>query len=317
MITNINGAGSLQAETFFRKPINIFLIAVLCTLLWGSAFPGVKLGYELLHIGTDDLFSKILFAGCRFGLAGIFTLAFTMVSARRIILPSKSSIGGITLLGLVQTTLQYIFFYIGLSYTTGVKGSILNATSTFMIVILAHFAYKNDRITVKKAVGCLLGFAGVVLVNLGGGGFEGFSFLGEGCVLLSALTFAFGSLISKKVASKGEPAMITGYQLLIGGVVLVLIGLAGGGHISIDSVEALALFLYLALLSSVAFALWTALLKYNPVGKISIYNFLTPVFGSILSVIFLQEQAFDLKIILALLFACAGIVLVNRDKKTG
>ncbi|MGI5896908.1 MAG: EamA family transporter [Oscillospiraceae bacterium] len=111
--------------------------------------------------------------------------------------------------------------------------------------------------------------------------------------------------------------MITGYQLLIGGAVLVLIGLAGGGHISIDSVEALALFLYLALLSSVAFALWTALLKYNPVGKISIYNFLTPVFGSILSVIFLQEQAFDLKIILALLFACAGIVLVNREKKAG
>ena len=61
-----------------------------------------------------------------------------------------------------------------------VKGSILNATSTFMIVILAHFAYKNDRITVKKAVGCLLGFAGVVLVNLGGGGFEGFFLFGKG-----------------------------------------------------------------------------------------------------------------------------------------
>lgn len=309
-----NGDEALKPELFFKKPVNIFLIAVLCTLLWGSAFPGVKLGYELLQIETGDLYSKILFAGCRFGLAGLFTLAFAMLSARRFVLPGRKNIGGITLLGLVQTSLQYIFFYIGLSYTTGVKGSILNATSTFMIVILAHFVYKDDRITVKKAAGCLLGFAGVVLVNLGGGGFDGFSFAGEGCILLSALTFALGSLISKRVAAKGEPVVITGYQLLIGGVVLVVIGLLGGGRMVLPSVEALLLFLYLALLSSVAFALWTALLKYNPVGKISIYNFLTPVFGSFLSVLLLQEQAFDWKVVLALVLACGGIILVNRDK---
>ena len=303
----------MNAETFFRKPVNIFLIAILCTLLWGSAFPGVKMGYELLAIGADDLFSKILFAGCRFGLAGIFVLLFSVAKERRLLLPNRSNIGGITLLGLVQTSLQYIFFYIGLSYTTGVKGSILNATSTFMIVILAHFAYKNDKITVKKAVGCLLGFAGVVLVNLGGGGFDGFSFAGEGCILLSALTFAVGSLINKNVAAKGEPVMLTGWQLTIGGAALVILGLVGGGRISITTLPALLLFLYLALLSSVAFVLWTALLKYNSVGKISIFNFLTPVFGSVLSVLFLQEQAFDLKILAALVLACSGIILVNRS----
>lgn len=302
----------MNAETILKKPVNIFLIAILCTLLWGSAFPGVKMGYELLAIGADDLFSKILFAGCRFGLAGIFVLLFSVAKERRLSLPDKTNIGGITLLGLVQTSLQYIFFYIGLSYTTGVKGSILNATSTFMIVILAHFAYKNDKITVKKAVGCLLGFAGVVLVNLGGGGFESFSFAGEGCILLCALTSAVGALINKNVAAKGEPVMLTGWQLTIGGAALVILGLAGGGRITISTLPALLLFLYLALLSSVAFVLWTALLKYNPVGKISIFNFLIPVFGSVLSVLFLHEQAFDLKILAALVLACCGIILVNR-----
>lgn len=304
----------MQAEHFLKKPLNIFLIAVLCTLLWGSAFPGVKIGYELLEIATDDLASKILFAGCRFGLAGVFTLLFAVASERKFVFPTRNNIGGITLVGLIQTTLQYIFFYIGLSYTTGVKGSILNATSTFMIVVLAHFAYKDDKITAKKAAGCFLGFAGVIMVNLGGDGFAGFSFLGEGCILLSALTFALGSLVSKNVAAKGTPAAITAYQLMIGGAALIMIGLVCGGRITIPTVEALLLFLYLALLSSVAFALWTALLKYNPVGKISIFNFLTPVFGSILSVLFLPNQGFNINIVFALILACAGIILVNRDK---
>ena len=183
-----------------------------------------------------------------------------------------------------------------------------------MIVVLAHFAYKDDKITAKKAAGCFLGFAGVIMVNLGGDGFAGFSFLGEGCILLSALTFALGSLVSKNVAAKGTPVTITAYQLMIGGAALILIGLVFGGRITIPSIEALLLFLYLALLSSVAFALWTALLKYNPVGKISIFNFLTPVFGSILSVLFLPDQGFNINIVFALILACAGIILVNRDK---
>ncbi|MCI8500939.1 MAG: DMT family transporter [Oscillospiraceae bacterium] len=309
----MNGADILHTESFFKKPLNIFLIAALCTLLWGSAFPGVKLGYELLRIATDDLPSKILFAGCRFGLAGVFTLIFAVVSGRRWVYPTRKNIGGITLIGLIQTSLQYIFFYIGLSYTTGVKGSILSATSTFMIVILAHFVYRDDKITLQKAIGCLLGFCGVILVNLGGG-LEGFSFLGEGCVLLSALAFALGSLVSKNVASKGEPATITAYQLMIGGAALIAIGLLCGGRITIPTWEALALFLYLALLSSVAFVLWATLLRYNPVGKISVFNFLTPVFGSVLSVIFLPDQGFSINILFALALACAGIILVNREK---
>ena len=183
-----------------------------------------------------------------------------------------------------------------------------------MIDILAHFIYKNDRITVKKAVGCLLGFTGVILVNLGSGGFEGFSLMGEGSILMSALTFAFGSIISKNVASKGEPATITAYQLMIGGGVLILIGLVFGGRLTVPGIEAFLLFLYLALLSSVAFALWATLLKYNPVGKISVYNFLTPVFGSLLSVIFLPDQGFNINIIFALILACAGIILVNLNR---
>ena len=65
--------------------------------------------------------------------------------------------GQMALLGLTQTSLQYLFFYLGLAHTTGVKSSIMNATGTFFSVLLAHFIYKNDRLSYNKVLGCVVG----------------------------------------------------------------------------------------------------------------------------------------------------------------
>src|SRR3546814_20482177 len=94
------------------------------------------------------------------------------LGGRRIVGLGRRRIGQLTLLGLTQTGLQYIFFYVGLSYTTGVKASILNATGTFFSVLLAHFIYKNDRLSHNRILWCLVGFVGVMAVNLGVGGLD-------------------------------------------------------------------------------------------------------------------------------------------------
>ncbi len=294
----------------------ILLLAVICTLLWGSAFPCIKLGYEWFAIPSQDSSAKILFAGYRFFMAGIFTILAGIISSRKWIHPTRQNIGIISLLGLIQTGLQYLLFYIGLSNTSGVKGAILSATGAFIAVILAHFFCQNDRLTVSKAVGCLAGFGGVVLLNLSGGdALGGFSFFGEGFMMLSAGSFAVGSLISKRAAQTGDPVTITGYQLLIGGGALILIGILSGGRLTVVSPKGVALLIYLALLSAVAFVLWTLLLKYHPVGKISVYNFLTPIFGALLSAVILGEELWNLKNLGALLLVCTGIFIVNLPKR--
>ena len=75
---------------------------------------------------------------------------------KRLVIPQKSQWKGIALLGLVQTTGQYIFFYLGLANTTGVKGSILYALATFFVVIFAHFLFPDDKMTLQKIVGLSL-----------------------------------------------------------------------------------------------------------------------------------------------------------------
>ena len=288
-----------QNKNFFQKNINIIICCIFCTSLWGSAFPCVKLGYELFNISVDDIFSKILFAGWRFFLAGIIVLLITACIQKKFPKLKKEAIKSVVILGFIQTTLEYIFFYIGLSYASGFKGAILNPTSTFMMVILAHFFYKDDKLTFRKTLGCIVGFLGIIIVNLSGDVNSQSSFLGEGCLIISALAFAIGSIISKEATKiESNPMIVTGYQLLIGGFILIVFGLIGGGKLQVTSTSAFMLFLYLALLSSIAFSLWTTLFKYNPVSKVSIFNFLTPIFGTILSALILSEDVFNLKNIL-------------------
>ena len=306
----------MNSEKFYTNRRNIVLLATLCCILWGSAYPAIKGGYALFNIAGNDIPSKLIFAGYRFALAGLIVLAVQIMSRKNIFILKGRLIGQVTLLGFCQTTLQYIFFYVGLSYTTGIRSSIINGTGAFFSILLAHFIYKNDRLNLNKILGCIVGFIGVIIVNLNGESLFGssFSIQGEGFVMLAAFILSAASIYGKKITKDQDASTITGYQLFIGGVVLLILGYAFGGSLSGFTLKSTSLLLYMALLSSIAFAVWTQLLKYNKVGIISVFNFLVPIFGSLSSAIFLGENIFDIKIFISLIFVCAGIYLVYRVK---
>lgn len=304
-----------QQPLFARKNV-VYLGAAFCCLLWGSAYPAIKSGHEIFQIATDDIPSKIVFAGYRFLFAGLLLLLLAMAQRKPIGRLSPRQFGQLTLLGLTQTSLQYIFFYIGLAFTTGVKGSIMNATGTFFSVLLAHFIYQNDKLSYNKTLGCILGFAGVMVVNFNSGLMDfSFSLLGDGSVVLAAFILSAATLYGKRISQTVDPTVMTGYQLGIGGLALVIGGYAFGGSLSVYGLASVAILGYLTLLSSVAFALWSILLKYNRVGMIAPFNFLIPVSGAVLSAIFLGENIFELKYAVALVLVCSGIWWVNKVKR--
>ncbi|KLU56382.1 multidrug DMT transporter [Paenibacillus sp. VT-400] len=289
------------------------LVASLCCLLWGSAYPSIKLGYIAFNIMPEDIASKYVFAGYRFTLAGMLLLLLSRIVRKQKLQLTKPQWTGLIMLGILQTGLQYMFFYVGVANTTGVKGSIMNATTTFFSVVLAHFIYKNDKLSRNKIVGCLLGFVGVIIVNFHTDLLAfSFSFTGEGFVIIAALVFSVTALYAKRLTATIDVLIITGVSLFVGGLVLTLLGLSLGGRVTHFTLESTSNLIYLALLSSVAFCLWNMLLKYNKVGRVSVYNFLIPVFGALLSALFLGETILELKNLVALLFVSVGIYLVNR-----
>ncbi|OFV71648.1 DMT family transporter [Acetobacterium wieringae] len=290
----------------------VLALATLCCLLWGSAYPAVKIGYELFGITTTG--AQVLFAGYRFTLAGILTWIITSLYVKKIALPQRDEWGRMISLGLVQTTLQYIFFYIGLANTTGVKASIINATSTFFAILFAHLILKNEKMTRAKIIGCILGMVGVIIIQLKGGRIDSsFSLLGDGFLFLVCIASALGAVMTRIYTQKSDSMILTAYQLMIGGVVLVMIGLLMGGSITQVTVPGLLLLGYLAALSAAAFTIWTILLKHNPVGVVAIYGFMIPVFGVILSGLFLGEAFLSLRILVSLACVSVGIWLVNRE----
>jgi drug/metabolite transporter (DMT)-like permease len=302
----------LYRADLYRDRRFVIGMAVLCCMLWGSAFPAVKAGYALLHVAKTDTATQMLFAGWRFFGAGAILLTLAALGRKSLAIP-RDRVASVVGLGLIQTTLQYVFFYIGLAHATGVKSSIMNATGAFFGVILAHFLYKNDRLTPRKIAGCLLGFAGVLAVNLGGKGLDfEFSPLGEGFVVIAAFILAAASIWGKTISQRVDPMVMTGWQLAIGGALLLAIGEVAGGHLGGFDVRSLTLLAYMAALSAAAFALWSLLMKHNPVGMLAVFNFLIPVFGVLLSAVFLHEPVLAWKNAAALALVCAGIWLVTR-----
>lgn len=292
----------------------IALAATVACLLWGSAYPAVKSGYWLFNIESADVQAKLVFAGYRFILAGAIVLLVSKLLGRNIFSISRKNLFELIILGFTQTTMQYFFFYIGLGNTTGVKGSILYSTGTFFSVILAHFLYTNDKLNLRKGIGCILGFIGVMLINFNSDLLHlSFKFQGEGFVTIAALIFAAAAIYGKNISREMDAMIVTGYSLLIGGAVLTLVGLSQGGRINHFTMQSTSLLIYMGFLSAAAFALWTLLLKYNKVGQVSVYNFLVPIFGAILSATFLKEKFFEAKNIVALVLVCVGIWIVNKE----
>lgn len=294
-----------------QNPAAVCALALLCCALWGSAFPCIKLGYEWLDIeGTG---SQILFAGYRFFLSGIFTFVIGCVIERKFLTMKRSSVWYIFRQGLLQTTVQYVCFYIGLAYATGAKSSIINASQGFVAIIASHFMLKSEKMTWKKAAGCVLGLTGVVVVNLAPGAWgSGFSLKGEGMIVLCTVVYGISMVLLKMISDEESPMTITAYQTLMGGTLLVLTGAAAGGHVGGFTAKSVILLIYMALLSTAAFSIWTILMKYNPVGKVAVYTFTIPIFGVALSGLLLGEQILEMKNLIALVLVSAGIIIVNK-----
>ncbi len=302
---------------YLKKTWVLCLLASVSCFLWGSAFPGVKIGYEWFQIASDETAAQILFAGCRFFLAGILVIFFGSLAAGKFLLPSGEQWKHASLISLFQTILQYILFYIGLAHTAGTKASIIVGSNVFIAILTASLIFRQEKLTREKILGCAIGFAGVVLINwLPGGMSLAVSFVGEGLVLLSTVAYAFSSVIMKKYSRIDNPVMLSGYQFLIGGIVMTVVGFCMGGRISVPSGKAVLMLLYLAFASAMAYTIWSQLLKYNPVSRVAVFCFMTPVFGVILSALLLHESE-QISIIqgaAALALITFGIIVSYREK---
>ena len=298
---------------------NSFVVAILasiCCALWGSAAPTIKIGYELM-LPSQNTASTMLFAGMRFFLAGVLTILGYSLICRRFVYPKKENVKRVFTISMFQTVIQYILFYVGLVYTSGVKTTVLSGSNAFFSLLIACFIFRQEKFTLKKIIACIIGFLGIVVINFNGLDFS-MTFMGEGFILLSTVAYAVSSVLIKRFSKYEDTVILSGYQFALGGMIMMLIGKLFGGTICIENTKSVLILLYLAFLSAMAYGLWGILLKHNPVTKITIYSCTIPVFGVILSMLLLSEDSnvSPLNLLITLVMICSGIILLNYQKKS-
>ncbi len=310
MKTQLSRAEKL--DRLFGTPAFAVIIAILCNAMWGSAFPFIKLGYRLFAIDTADTASILCFAGVRFMLGSVLVLGGSLLLEGRLpAMPKGKILAECCALGLWQTTAQYAFFYSAVALLTGAFGGILNSTQSFLGVIFAHFLYgRADRMTPAKALGCGIGFAGVLIATLGNHG--GGSARGVAYMLIATVLFTLAGPWNKSVTRRADSFAVCFVNLFVGGAALFLLGAVLGGRLEHWSVLSVLDLLALAFICGAGYIVWALLMKNNPVSRIAIFGFVNPVVNVLLSALINGEPLFRWQYLGALVLVCIGIWLVNK-----
>ena len=301
-------------KSIFQRPLWVVIFALTAAIAWGWAYPLIKLGFEEFGISSQMTGSKMLFAGIRFMLSGLIILGIAWNTKKKFQVKGTANWWYILLFSLLNTTIHYACFYIGLSHSNGARAAILNSLGVFILVLLACVFFKTDKLNSRKIIGCTMGFSGILALNLGAESSEQFTWLGDGMIVLNTLCSAFAGLMTRGLSKRVDIFVGTGYSLAIGGALLILPGLFMNGTLPQITWTGILILALLISISTLGFALYNKLLSCNPIGKVAIFNSLIPAVGAVTSCWCLHEP-FYMNYILAIILLSGGIYIINKGKE--
>lgn len=278
------------------------VLVVITTALMGSSFAIGKIGLNFI--------SPLLLVGLRFTIAGLL-MVLLVILLKRDHPRSIKEWFQIMILGIFQTTLVMGPIFISLRTITAGESSILLFTNPLLVVIFGTI-FMGMKYRFIQWIGVLVGILGV-FITLG----ASLDIQQPGTLfgLLGAVSWAIATLLLKKFGSWFDIWVLTAYQMLFGGLLLLL------GSICLESVQleitSLSLFIvfWLAIMASIVqFAIWFFLLKKEDPGKVSAFLFLAPLFGVIFGWLLLNEQIHIATLVGGGLIL-VGIFLVNKPLK--
>ena len=298
-------------DFFIKNKVGVFLTTLFCTVCWGLCYPLIKLNQNYFSVESTDIFSQFFLAGVRMTFSGILIFIICFIT-KSFCLPEKKQWTGVIFITLFQTIIHYALTYLGQGMTDGSKTPILKEISAFFIILIMNFVSKDDKLTLNKIIGCLLGFSGVVIINLSGG----FNFNiqpGDIIIIGAALSNAIGQVFLKFSSSSARsPFTIVAFSHFTGGLIMLLIGIIGGGKLIATGTASYFLLIAIVFTTAIPYMLWSQLYKYNKASIMSVYCLMTPMFGMLFTSLFYgNSNVFSLYSVGALVLISLGILCVN------
>ena len=302
----------MKSNIFSNKVASV-LFAVIVSILWGTLYPMIKIGYKVFEIDNTAVSSILLFAGVRFLISGIILVSMCSAKSKKLELPTGNKFTAVLIVSMLTVVVHYAFTYLGLSLADSSKSSLLKQIAFLIVPCIAFLFRKDDKFSVRKMVAALLGFSSVIIINLKGMNLV-FG-IGEILIILASFSSMFGQMASKNIYDKYDPTYIVAYAQLLGGIILVISGLAFGGSIGTISLESIAVLGYICIASITANILWNTLIKYNNMSKLAVLKSMDPLFASLFSAILLGENVFNPTFLVATLLIITAIYVSNKTSK--
>ena len=291
-----------------RIDLQGFMFVLILTLVWGLNYVAIKVS----NTGVAPIFLCLLRSSIASALGIIYCIAIRQRLFHTDIRLFHGFITGI-LFGLEFTCL-----YLGMLYTNAARAAIFIYLSPFLVAIGAHLFLK-ERLTLLKIISLILAFTGIYLVFKGKPtSYTAQMLLGDILEIAAAFLWAATTVYIKKyLAGRVEPIHTFLYQLVFSIPILFFAALiiepVWVTNFSLN--VSLSLIYQSVIVAFISYLLWFRLIHTYPVGTLSTFTFLTPLFGVASGVIFLHEEL-TAGLILGLLFICAGIYGTNYPKSS-
>jgi drug/metabolite transporter (DMT)-like permease len=284
-----------------------FLIILLLTILWGLNYPAVKVS----NTGLSPVFTTFLRSVIATFFGVIYCLVVKQPLFHRGILLFHGAMVGI-LFGI-----EFVFLYFGLLYTSASRAAIFIYLSPFVVAIGAHLFLK-ERLNGLKIAGLILAFLGIFLVFKGKpAAYNKLMLVGDLCEIIAAIFWGATTIYIKKyLAQKVHPINTFLYQLAFS-IPIIFIGalLLEDTWVKEFTMPVISSLFYQSVIVAFAsYLAWFKLIHIYPVATLSVFTFLTPIFGVLSGVIFMKDQL-TAGLLLGLIVVCIGIYLTNYQKK--
>jgi len=295
------------------KKSKAILLALIVMALWGSLFPCVKLGYRFLHIDSGCVPGILMFAALRFTVCGGLVSLFCLLRQKALGKPAGKEILQILLVGLFAIVLHYACTYIGLSSTDSSKTALLKQAGALIYVCFSFLFFKDEKFSIYKILGAVIGFCGIIAINFGGSSFS-FSF-GDILILCASVCTVVSNILSRRSTQSCSPLWITGISQLFGGLALLTAAIVMGAKLPVFDMKAVGVFVYICAASITSYTLWYYVLGKTELSKLFIIKFAEPLFACLFGAVLLGENIFKLQYLAAFVLICIGIVIGHHTNK--
>lgn len=286
--------------------LNASLYTVFLCMLFGANAVAIKISLVGLGIFTT--------AGIRFSVAAVVILLWAFITGKPIRV-NFYQFGQMVILGLIFFV-QLSLFYIGLSKTTASHGTLIANILPFVVLILAHYFIKEERFSVKKLTGLILGFSGMLILFSDTFQLDESVLHGDIIVLLAVLVWGCNAIYTKRIIKDFQPSQITLYPVSISGPLFLIAALFWDKEMVrfVDASIIASMAYQTFVTASFGLISWTMLIKEYGATTLHSYIFIMPLSGVFLGIVMLGEPL-TVNLAGSIVMVTIGLIVANRPAK--